>query len=485
MAATASAAAATAAAKEEMPMCKKCKKKGRDFKKCGRCRSVYYCSRECQRADHEDHKKECFSTSEATEMVIDGAIAEARAVCLAQGVDCTTLVPATTTAMEDPLVALSIEFELAFDKASDCFHKQGLPGRALKLITRVIKRREKGPLKTFIELAKRGEAKAAWQSVALWSCEQIAAADLYRCYLFRVKCLLSIADEEEFGLDELLAMRTSWNIARTFAMGWGAKEEVVAKVATCVKYEQVNQSALVFTTGVAIHWSRLQQELERKLAGVERVVGGRLADGGGRGVSLGVREARAGETNMYGTNYTATNGGDFLVDFVRIVRADEEDSLATETKDVLINAATLQPLSPGHISTVLEMQEMLPLLMDAKSASREAAGILRKHGGPNVQEHCAKLSKKRDRTESMIRAVNQVIALYSNLVAEVAADAFLAEEEASASASSARSETQRARARRKKQRKKQRQREKREREREGERAGDSKPKAAAAQLKEG
>ena len=38
--------------------CNVCKKKGK-MKKCSRCRSTYYCSRECQVKDWEEHKKVC------------------------------------------------------------------------------------------------------------------------------------------------------------------------------------------------------------------------------------------------------------------------------------------------------------------------------------------------------------------------------------------------------------------------------------------
>jgi hypothetical protein len=34
-------------------------KRGFEFKKCGNCKSVYYCSRECQRADWAKHKESC------------------------------------------------------------------------------------------------------------------------------------------------------------------------------------------------------------------------------------------------------------------------------------------------------------------------------------------------------------------------------------------------------------------------------------------
>lgn len=41
--------------------CCVCKKVGKDFKKCSRCRSYEYCSLECQKIHWVEHKKECQS----------------------------------------------------------------------------------------------------------------------------------------------------------------------------------------------------------------------------------------------------------------------------------------------------------------------------------------------------------------------------------------------------------------------------------------
>ena len=47
-------------AKEEMKACcNKCGKTNVNLLKCGRCLSVFYCSKECQKTDHVTHKKEC------------------------------------------------------------------------------------------------------------------------------------------------------------------------------------------------------------------------------------------------------------------------------------------------------------------------------------------------------------------------------------------------------------------------------------------
>ncbi len=42
-----------------MRECAHCKKSGLKFKHCSACKSVYYCSRECQKSDWKRHKKEC------------------------------------------------------------------------------------------------------------------------------------------------------------------------------------------------------------------------------------------------------------------------------------------------------------------------------------------------------------------------------------------------------------------------------------------
>ena len=47
-------------AKEEgKACCNRCGKTNTKLSKCGRCLSVFYCSKECQKADHVTHKKEC------------------------------------------------------------------------------------------------------------------------------------------------------------------------------------------------------------------------------------------------------------------------------------------------------------------------------------------------------------------------------------------------------------------------------------------
>lgn len=46
--------------KEEMKeSCNRCGKTNVKLAKCGRCLSVFYCSKECQKTDHSTHKKEC------------------------------------------------------------------------------------------------------------------------------------------------------------------------------------------------------------------------------------------------------------------------------------------------------------------------------------------------------------------------------------------------------------------------------------------
>ena len=43
----------------KMRECMNCKIKGLKFKHCSACKSVHYCSRECQKSDWKRHKKEC------------------------------------------------------------------------------------------------------------------------------------------------------------------------------------------------------------------------------------------------------------------------------------------------------------------------------------------------------------------------------------------------------------------------------------------
>ncbi|KAH7314342.1 hypothetical protein BKA65DRAFT_516632 [Rhexocercosporidium sp. MPI-PUGE-AT-0058] len=39
--------------------CKKCSTEDKPLKPCTKCQSVQYCSKECQKADFKNHKKEC------------------------------------------------------------------------------------------------------------------------------------------------------------------------------------------------------------------------------------------------------------------------------------------------------------------------------------------------------------------------------------------------------------------------------------------
>ena len=52
-------------------MCKACRKilPKKDFKKCGRCMWVCYCSRECQREDWQKHKLDCVPRSDWTKEI--------------------------------------------------------------------------------------------------------------------------------------------------------------------------------------------------------------------------------------------------------------------------------------------------------------------------------------------------------------------------------------------------------------------------------
>ncbi len=51
--------AARDAKEERKECCNKCGKTNVKLAKCGRCLSVFYCSKECQQTDHVTHKKEC------------------------------------------------------------------------------------------------------------------------------------------------------------------------------------------------------------------------------------------------------------------------------------------------------------------------------------------------------------------------------------------------------------------------------------------
>ncbi|KAF7532433.1 hypothetical protein G7054_g7965 [Neopestalotiopsis clavispora] len=44
--------------------CAKCKKSGVDLKNCSKCRSISYCSRDCQKDDWKVHKKSCASNAQ-------------------------------------------------------------------------------------------------------------------------------------------------------------------------------------------------------------------------------------------------------------------------------------------------------------------------------------------------------------------------------------------------------------------------------------
>lgn len=41
--------------------CSRLEQKSEKFKKCARCKSTYYCGRECQKKDWKRHKKSCFN----------------------------------------------------------------------------------------------------------------------------------------------------------------------------------------------------------------------------------------------------------------------------------------------------------------------------------------------------------------------------------------------------------------------------------------
>lgn len=41
--------------------CAACRRMFKELKKCGRCKKIYYCSIECQKADWKEHKKNCKS----------------------------------------------------------------------------------------------------------------------------------------------------------------------------------------------------------------------------------------------------------------------------------------------------------------------------------------------------------------------------------------------------------------------------------------
>lgn len=45
--------------KKTMRVCRSCKQQDFDYKQCGRCRKVYYCSRDCQKKDWPKHKEGC------------------------------------------------------------------------------------------------------------------------------------------------------------------------------------------------------------------------------------------------------------------------------------------------------------------------------------------------------------------------------------------------------------------------------------------
>jgi len=39
--------------------CNKLEEKRGDFKRCGACKNAFYCSKECQNEDWQNHKKNC------------------------------------------------------------------------------------------------------------------------------------------------------------------------------------------------------------------------------------------------------------------------------------------------------------------------------------------------------------------------------------------------------------------------------------------
>lgn len=45
--------------------CSHCKKAGFELKRCTRCKSIWYCNRDCQKADWKTHKKTCASNAQA------------------------------------------------------------------------------------------------------------------------------------------------------------------------------------------------------------------------------------------------------------------------------------------------------------------------------------------------------------------------------------------------------------------------------------
>lgn len=51
-------------------ICAKCNKTGKDFKRCGRCRAVNYCSPDCQKADWKRHKEQCAAAQETAQSLL-------------------------------------------------------------------------------------------------------------------------------------------------------------------------------------------------------------------------------------------------------------------------------------------------------------------------------------------------------------------------------------------------------------------------------